>query len=74
MQQKVYIVTAFRRIRGEDHNYLVGVFSSAEKALLAADFEEEYRAWKYECEVLEYILDERIDHSVVVVKSLSNKS
>lgn len=54
----VYNVHAYRFGNRDDHSYLVGVFTSKEKALAAAEAEFDYRGHKYYCEVLETTLNE----------------
>ena len=71
----VYTVHAYRGGNHENHSYTVGVFGKKSMALKAAATEEDYRAGKYECEVLEWILDSSIagSHDKVekVVKALT---
>jgi hypothetical protein len=56
---KVYTVDAFRWGDRENHSYLVGVYSTKEKAEKAARQEEVYRGGKYECEILEWDIDNK---------------
>ena len=57
----VYTVNAWRFGNRENHSYIVGVYSRKEKALKAAEVEEEYRGGKYTCEVIEWIMDEGME-------------
>lgn len=61
LDNKVYTVHAYRFGDREKHSYIVGVYSSAKKALKEAELEECYRAGKYICEVIEWEVDSRID-------------
>jgi hypothetical protein len=56
---KVYTVDAFRYGDRENHSYLVGVYSTDEKAEKAARKEESKRDKTYECEILEWDLDKK---------------
>lgn len=53
----VYTVRACRWGDRETHSYIVGVYSKKHAALKAAETEEQWRGGKYECEVLEWVLD-----------------
>ena len=53
----VYTVTAYRG-NWEGHSYSVGVYSTLERAILAANIEEVYRGGKYRCQVLKWELDQ----------------
>lgn len=55
--KKYYTVHAYRFGDRERHSYPVGLYSKANKALKAADLEEEFRGGKYKCEVIEWIPD-----------------
>jgi len=58
MAQIVYTVHAYRwGNRQGGTSYTVGVYSSEERALKAADTEEVNRGHKYSCEVLRWTLD-----------------
>lgn len=57
MKPLIYTVHAYRWGFRERHNYIVGVYSKKNKALKAADTEEDFRGGKYVCEVLEWTLD-----------------
>lgn len=61
LDNKVYTVHAYRFGDREKHSYIVGVYSSAKKALKEAELEECYRAGKYICEVIEWEVDSTID-------------
>ena len=55
---KIYTVTAYRWGNREKHSYVVGVYSTKEKAIFAAVKEETYRGGiKYRCQILEWELD-----------------
>lgn len=54
---KIYVVTMHRWGDDESHNYVLGVFSSQEKALEAGDIERTYRGCKYEYKVTESVID-----------------
>lgn len=58
---KVYTVHAYRFGDREKHSYIVGVYSSAEKALEEAELEELNRRGEYVCEVIEWEIDSTID-------------
>ena len=58
MKQTVYTVHACRWGDTETHSYIVGVYAKKQAALNAATTEEEYRGGKYECEVLEWVMNE----------------
>lgn len=51
-----YTVHAYRYGNRELHSYLVGVYSKKQKALQAAEEEEDWRGGKYRCEVREWVL------------------
>lgn len=53
----VYTVHAYRWGDREMHSYSVGVYSKKLAAMKAAGTEREWRGGKYECEVLEWVLD-----------------
>jgi hypothetical protein len=57
MSKTVYTVHAYRWGDRECHSYTVGVYSTENSAMKAADIEEGYRGGKYTCEVLEWMLD-----------------
>lgn len=59
MKQIIYTIQAYRWGDRERHSYTVGVFSTRRNALTAAETELYYKGGKYECEVLEWILDRR---------------
>lgn len=54
----VYTVRACRWGDTETHSYIVGVYSTEELALKAADEEENWRGGKYQCEVLKWALND----------------
>ena len=57
MKPTIYTVHAYRWGDRECHSYSVGVYRKKHAALKAADKEADYRGGKYECEVLEWTLD-----------------
>ena len=61
MKQTVYTVRACRWGDRETHSYIVGVYQKKHAAVKAADIEGEFRGGKYECEILEWILEEGIE-------------
>ena len=61
MKPTVYTVHAYRWGDRELHSYSVGVYSKKHTALKAAQTESDYRGGKYECEVLEWMLDTGIE-------------
>ena len=68
---KVYTVHAYRWGQRERHSYLVGVYSTPERALSVAEQEEYDRGGKYDCEVLGWVLDEKQDvNSAETIKAL----
>jgi hypothetical protein len=54
---KVFVVTAYRWGSNENHSYVVGVYSTMERAKKAGDLEESYRGGKYSCHILDVELD-----------------
>lgn len=64
MKMTVYTVHAYRWGDRELHSYIVGVYSKKHAALKAAHIENEYRDGKYECEVLEWVLDRGIEGAI----------
>lgn len=52
-----YVVTARRFGDKEKHSYLVGVFTTKELAMQAANSQEDFRGGKYSCEILKVIED-----------------
>lgn len=54
---KLYVVEALRWNDREKHSYVVGVFSTKERAELASDTEYTVRAGKYTCAITEHELD-----------------
>ena len=61
LDNKVYTVHAYRFGDRDKHSYIVGVYSSPEKALKEAELEELNRRGEYVCEVIEWEIDSRID-------------
>lgn len=53
----VYTVHAYRWGDRELHSYSVGAYGKKYAALKAAEAETEWSGGKYECEVLEWVLD-----------------
>lgn len=74
MKPTIYTVHAYRWGDRERHSYTVGVFGKKHAALKAAVTEKDYRGGKYECEVLEWMLDASIagnhDNAAKVIKAL----
>lgn len=56
--KEVYVVIAYRFNNLKDHNYLVGVFSSKEKAKRKAEHHVDYRGGKYSCHIEKTQLDD----------------
>ena len=56
----VYSVHAYRWGNRKDHSYPVGVYRTKNKALKAAEAEEQYRGGKYVCEVYKWTIDDGI--------------
>lgn len=55
----LFVATAYRWGERENHSYVVGVFSTKERAEYAADVEYTWRGCgKYECKIDEVSLDE----------------
>lgn len=57
MKEFAYVVTAYRWGNQNDHSYLVGVYSTPEKAIEVADSHTIYRGGKYACWVEKAIVD-----------------
>lgn len=55
---KVYTVHAYRWGDQEEHSYTVGVYSTKALSLKSAGNEHTHRGGKYECEILEWELDD----------------
>lgn len=66
MKPTLYTVQAYRWGDRECHSYTVGVFSKKHAALKEAKAETDYRGGKYECEVLEWVLDDNVVKKVVL--------
>lgn len=58
MKNEVYIVTAYRWGKREDHSYTLGVFNKKHAAFKCADDHTEYRGGKYTCVVEKCLLGE----------------
>ncbi len=56
-KEKLYIVTMYRWGSRENHSYVIGVFSSEQKAGDAGDAEHKYRGGKYDPEIIEVEID-----------------
>jgi len=69
MRTKVYVVTMYRWRDRENHSYVLGVYTTREKAVKAGEREREYRGGnKYYPECLEVFLDTgKSDKNRVVV-------
>lgn len=61
MKDKIYTVTAYRYGCRESHSYVVGVYNKKQKAINAAETEQDYRGGKYECEILEWNINEGME-------------
>jgi len=74
MKPTIYTVHAYRWGDRECHSYSVGVYGKKHAALKAADTETDYRGGKYECEFLEWTLDNGMagnhDNAPKVIKAL----
>jgi hypothetical protein len=74
ISKTIYTVHAYRWGDRERHSYTVGVYSTENSAMKAADIEEDYRGGKYTCEVLEWTLDTgnagNHDNAAKVIKPL----
>lgn len=68
MNNKVYIVIAYRWGNKESHNYIVGIYDNVELAMSSAKNEREWRINKYICEILEY--DINIPKKYKVIKAM----
>lgn len=55
---KVFVVHSYRWGDRECHSYQLGVYSSEKRAWQVAEYEAEWRGGKYECEIIEYTVDE----------------
>jgi hypothetical protein len=73
MKNKIYTVHAYRWGDRELHSYSVGVFMKKQQAILAAEEEADYRGGKYECEILEWLVDRSTkgrDNESKIIKAL----
>jgi len=57
----VYIVEALRHGDRENHSYVVGVYTTLEKAKVAADDHISYRGGKYGCAVIQAELNQKMN-------------
>ena len=64
MKSKIFVVTAYRWGDREAHSYVVGAYDNSDLAKEAADNECKYRGGKYECEVIEFIINNGIPRKV----------
>ena len=53
----VYVINAYRFGDREAHSYLEAVLHDKEMAFKHAEYHENYRGGKYECEIIEYNMD-----------------
>ena len=78
MRKEIYIVTAYRWGKIENHSYNLGVFKNKEKAIRVADSHIEYRGGKYSCIVEECIInhfdetDEDYTKEIYIAKGREN--
>ena len=66
----VYVTTMYRWGSHEKHSYVLGVYDSEELARKNVEEEEKYRGWKYEGEVLEYVMNEGNTVSRKIIKEV----
>jgi hypothetical protein len=66
MKPTVYTVHAYRWGDRENHSYLVGVYSKKLAAIKAGEATTEWRGGKYECEVIQWKLDDYESKKVIV--------
>lgn len=62
MSKIIHIVQAYRWGDREKHSYVVGVYDTKKRAVIAADKEEEYRGMKYKCAIISTSLNK--SHSI----------
>jgi hypothetical protein len=78
MEHMIYTITAYRWGETDNHSYVVGVFSTLEKATICADAHTEYRGGKYACVVDELRLDtfdnDDLNYSKEVYRTTSLKN
>lgn len=58
---KVYVVTMYRHACREAHSYVLGAWSRKYQAIKAADEEEDYRGGKYIAEIIEVVMNQKVD-------------
>ena len=58
MENKHYVVIAYRWGNPSNHSYLVGLFSNKSLAIKCADLHSAYRGGKYDCSVEEIVMNE----------------
>ncbi len=63
---KVYIVTMYRYGDKESHNYIIGVYTTKNIAIMNGNVELLCRGYKYYPEVIETELDKSNDNYIVV--------
>ena len=56
--EKIYVITAYKFGKRENHSYLVGVFSKKHKAIIEAEKHTDYRGGKYSCVIEECVVNE----------------
>jgi hypothetical protein len=61
---KVYVVEALRYGNRERHSYVLGVFQDVFEAAKVAVAHEYWRGGKYECAIIEHILDEYVQEEI----------
>ena len=65
-KNKVYTVHAYRWGDRDNHSYSVGVFSRKTKALNEAEDHRVHRGGKYECEVIEWSVDDTSSYKTIL--------
>ena len=78
MKDKIYTVHAYRWGDRERHSYSVGVFRKKARALKEAEEHSVYRGGKYECEVIEWSIDDKDSQKTILplpkVNTLNSRS
>lgn len=58
MKNEIYVVTAYRWGKVENHSYTLGVFNKKHAAINCADTHTQYRGGKYACVVEKCIMND----------------